>query len=457
MQEYIIELSKYFIAICMTLYAYECFAVFRKRAEGKRNGIYIRQNILMFSIQFFCFFTMFTKEKKVDYLFYYAFVQVFLFFVLTIVPIIFEKANRLLLNNMCMLLSIGFVVISRLALQKAIKQLIIASACLLIGLAITYIVYKVEFLKRLTWIYALLGILALGIVLILGEVTHGSKISFTISGVTFQPSEIVKIIFVFFLAAALCESISLKRIISVTVVSAIYVIVLVVSKDLGSALIFFIAFVFMVFIATKNYWYLFAGAVAGVTGSVAAYHIFDHVKIRVLAWQDPWSYIDNQGFQITQSLFAIGSGNWFGMGLFGGIPSDIPFVEADFIFSAICEELGVVFGLCLILICISSFIMMMNISVRQKDSFYQLISAGVGVIYIFQIFLTIGGGTKFIPLTGVTLPLVSYGGSSVLTTMIMFFVVQGIYVRRQQEGGSHNVSQKRRPKLQTNREEEKRS
>ena len=101
---------------------------------------------------------------------------------------------------------------------------------------------------------------------------------------------------------------------------------------------------------------------------------------------------------------------------------------------AICEELGVIFGICLILICVSSFLEMMRVAVCIHDRFYQLIVYGIGIMYIFQIFLTIGGGTKFIPLTGVTLPFISYGGSSVMTTMIMFFIIQGIYIRLQKEG-----------------------
>lgn len=95
--------------------------------------------------------------------------------------------------------------------------------------------------------------------------------------------------------------------------------------------------------------------IGGGAASYLAYLLFDHVRVRVLAWQDPWKYIDSKGYQITQSLFAIGSGSWFGMGLLKGNPTAIPYVEADFIFSSICEELGVIFGMCLILICISSF------------------------------------------------------------------------------------------------------
>ncbi len=158
--------------------------------------------------------------------------------------------------------------------------------------------------------------------------------------------------------------------------------------------------------------------------------------------------IDDAGYQITQSLFGISSGGWFGLGLFRGNPTSIPFVEADFVFSAVAEELGIIFSMCLILICISCFIMFMNISIRLKDKFYQLIAFGLGVTYIFQVFLTIGGGTKFIPMTGVTLPLISYGGSSVLTTLIMFFIIEGLYIIRQEEGAKRVRKKKKRRRIE---------
>ena len=299
------------------------------------------------------------------------------------------------------------------------------------------------FLKDLKWVYALVGITALSTVLILGTVTKGAKLSFSIKGISFQPSEFVKIIFVFFVASALYKASGFLEVALTAVVAGIHVIVLVLSKDLGSALIFFVVYVMMVFVATKKWIYLLLGIMGGSAAAVVAYKLFTHVQVRVLAWQDPWSVIDNEGFQITQSLFAIGSGGWFGLGLYQGTPQSIPFVEADFIFSAVTEELGLIFAMCLILVCISCFIMCMNISVRLNDKFYQLVAFGLGVTYIFQIFLTIGGGTKFIPLTGVTLPFISYGGSSVLTTLIMFSIIEGLYIIKQREV-SKSVKEKRK-------------
>lgn len=434
MGEYIIELSKYFIGAIMVVYTLCSFYSLHLKKEYHKTPVYSIQNILLFLMQTFCFADLILITEDIQYLFLFAFVEVFLAMALFLVPTIYEKCNRTLLNNMCMLLGTGLMMISRLSYEKAIRQYVIILVSLIISLLIPYIFTKVRFLKKMTWLYAAVGIGLLSYVLILGEFTRGSYISMEIAGLTFQPSEFVKILFVFFLAGALWENTSFLRVLITALLAGMHVIVLVVSKDLGAALIFFVAYVLVVFVATRNYFYLIAGTIGGSIAAVIAYRMFSHVRIRVLAWQDPWSYIDNQGYQITQSLFAVGSGSWFGMGLLKGDPTAIPYVSVDFIFSSICEELGVLFGICIILICLSLFLAVMKMALQIKDRFYQLIVYGIGIMYIFQIFLTVGGGIKFIPLTGVTLPFISYGGSSVMSTMMMFFIIQGIYIRLQQEG-----------------------
>ncbi len=453
MELYITELSKYVITLFMVLYACECFAVFRYRDEEDRSGIYTRQNILMLLIHFSCFMVICFETGEMSYLFFYAFQQIVLFATVVLFHVIYPRANRLIVNNMCMLLSIGFVVLTRISYEKAVKQFVIVAFSIAITMVIPFFVHRLKFLKSLTWVYALVGAGALAIVLILGTATYGSKISYSIGGVTFQPSEFVKIIFVFFVASALYQSTSFFEVFTTAVVAGIHVVILVISKDLGSALIFFIVYVFMVFIATKNPLYLIAGAAGGSGAAIIAYRVFAHVQVRVQAWSDPWSQIDSAGYQITQSLFAISSGGWFGLGLFQGTPESIPFVEADFIFSAIAEELGIIFSMCMILVCISCFIMFMNISMKLNDRFYQLIAFGLGVTYIFQVFLTIGGGSKFIPLTGVTLPLISYGGSSVLTTLIMFAIIEGLCMIRKDEEKEMLRAEKRKLKKLKNQKQ----
>ena len=171
----------------------------------------------------------------------------------------------------------------------------------------------------------------------------------------------------------------------------------------------------------------------GCGAAVIAYFLFSHVRQRVVAWKNPFSVYQNEGYQIVQGLFAIGTGGWFGMGLCQGSPEMIPFVKQDYMFAAICEELGGLFAICMILICMSMFLLVVNISLRIKKRFYKLIALGLGTEYAFQVFLTIGGVTKFIPMTGITLPLVSYGGSSVLSTIIMLAIIQGLYILREDE------------------------
>ena len=444
MEIYITELSKYFITLFMALYTLECFLVFRYQDEESRSGCYVRQNLLMFLVHFSCFLVICFETGNIEYLLFYVLQQILLFATVMLFRMVYPKGNRLIVNNMCLLLSIGFVILTRLSFEKAIKQFFIVTVSIVAGMLIPYFIHKLKFLKGLTWVYAAVGIIALGIVLVLGAVTYGSKISYSIAGVTFQPSEFVKIVFVFFLASALYESHDLPRVILTAVLAGIHVLILVASRDLGSALIFFIVYVMMVFIATSKWIYLFLGSAGGCFAAMLAYQFFSHVRVRVQAWKDPFSCIDDAGYQITQSLFAISSGGWFGLGLFRGTPTSIPFVEADFVFSAVAEELGLIFSMCMILIYISCFIMFMDISVRLQDKFYQLIAFGLGVTYIFQVFLTVGGGTKFIPMTGVTLPFISYGGSSVLTTLVMFFIIEGLFIIRQEEGAKRVKRKKRR-------------
>ena len=213
----------------------------------------------------------------------------------------------------------------------------------------------------------------------------------------------------------------------------------------------------MVYVSTRQPGYLALGLAGGAGASVVAYFLFGHVRQRVSAWKDPMAVYENEGYQIVQSLFAIGTGGWFGMGLCQGSPESIPVVKNDFIFSAICEELGGIFAICLILVCMSFFLMIVNIALRIKNPFYKLIALGLGTEYAFQVFLTIGGATKFIPMTGVTLPLVSYGGSSVMSTILMLAIIQGLYILREDEDEEFERRRKEAVQRIREREEPRRS
>ena len=341
----------------------------------------------------------------------------------------YKKASILLLNNMCMLLSVGFIMLCRLSLPSANKQLLIVAAGSAVSLVIPVMIRKMRFLKDLTWVYAGVGVVLLAAVLVLASTSYGAKLS--LMGI--QPSEVIKITFVFFMASLLCGKVNFRKVVLATIVAVLHVGILVLSRDLGSAVIFFVTYLVLIYVSTRNPGYMFLGLGGGCVGAVIAYHLFGHVRQRVSAWRDPMAVYQNEGYQIVQSLFAIGTGGWFGMGLCQGSPEKIPVVKNDFIFSAICEEMGGIFAICLILVCTSFFLMIVTIALKIRNPFYKLIALGLGTEYAFQVFLTIGGVTKFIPMTGVTLPLVSYGGSSVMCTILMLAIIQGLYILREDE------------------------
>lgn len=269
MQQYITELSKYIIAALMVLYTLGSFVTLTCRGKNYK-AVYLIQNLLMFAVQLLMFMDMALVNKNMEYIFFYVFVQIFLFAVVLMIPMIYEEANRVLMNQMCMLLGIGLCIVSRLSFKSAVKQYIIVLVSLAVSIFLPWLLTRIRFLKKLTWGYGLGGVALLAMVFILGEITHGSKISLTVGGITFQPSEFVKILFVFFLAGALWEKADFLRVALTAVIAGVHVILLVVSKDLGSALIFFIGYVFVVFLATGNYLYLLAGALGGSGAAWAA-------------------------------------------------------------------------------------------------------------------------------------------------------------------------------------------
>ncbi len=423
-----VEVSKYLIIVLFIMYTWHCFTAFINKSKEKQDKIYKRQKRIMYAIHFMCSTVLYLNSLEVKMLILYVVQLAFLIFIGRAYPFVYQGMSKMLLNNMLMLMSIGFIMIERLNTSYVIRQMIFAAAISVIGLFIPYLIEKFQYFDRFGFLYAIVGILMLSLVFVIGKEKNGAKNWISIGGFLLQPSEFVKIIYVFFASALLSKSTKFSNVVKITVLAAIHVLILVAEKDLGGALIFFITYLAILYVASHNVAYLGGGLLGGSVAAVVAYHFFSHVQKRVNAWKDPWSTINNEGYQVAHSLFAIGTGGWFGMGLGEGMPYKIPIAESDFIFSAICEELGTFFGICLILIEISCFIMFINISLRMNRKFYKLTAFGLAIEYIFQVFLTLGGVTKFIPSTGVTLPLVSYGGSSVISTVVLFCIIQGMYI-----------------------------
>ncbi len=428
------QLAKYLFILMMVLFAVGDYTYVTRRDEEKKKrvlGRQIRIIYLMISLGFLIILlndrSVFTALLMVSLYIYYG-------ITLVLYRLIYPRSSMLLVNNMLMLMSVGFIMIARINPDQALKQFMIAAAGTVAAFVIPVIIRKLKALAKLRVLYAAAGIVLLLGVLALARMSGGAKLSISVGGITIQFSELVKITFVFYLASRLRRDTSFRSVCLATAVAALHVVILVLSTDLGTALVFFVTYVVVVYVATRDVRWPVAGLAGGAAASVAAYHLFAHVRQRVTAWKNPFAVYDTSGYQIVQGLFAIGAGGWFGTGLYGGSPETIPVAAKDFIFAAICEEFGAVFGISLLLVCMSMYLLIVTISMTIRNRFYRLVSIGLGTEYAFQVFLTVGGVTKFIPMTGITLPLVSYGGSSVISTIIMLAIIQGLYILREDEG-----------------------
>ncbi len=447
MKEIITELTHYGTILLIMTYVVLALFVMRKKAINKgKNKADVKlanektENLYayimfagVFLLQILFALNSFIMTMDIKLFTFYGIQLAYVAIVFVVFRIMYKKASLVLLSHMCMLLTIGLTIIARVSFTKAVRQLeLIIFATVLSGL-IPFIMSKFKMLRKMAWFYGSIGIGLLVIVLLIGENTYGAKLSIEIFDVSFQPSEFVKIVFVFFVAAMFEHEAGFKQVVKTSIMAAAHVLILVASRDLGSALIYAIVYVVLVFTATGNPLYLLGGFVGGAGASVVAYELFDHVKTRVIAWLDPWSVIENKGYQVAQSLFSVGTGGFKGLGLYKGSPQTVPLVQEDFVFSAVVEELGGIFGICIIIIIFLCIYIMFKAALESYGNFYKYMALGLGATYGIQVFITIGGAIKLIPSTGVTLPLISYGGSSVLSTIAMFSIIQGIIILRRDE------------------------
>ncbi len=432
MENIIIQVCKYLSIAIIIVYAIGAITVLWRKDEDDLKWNYRRQNMLSLLFHGVSYFAIIIYKKDLALIVFYV-AQVIYFFVYMILYCkVHKRCCKPLISNMILLLSIGFVILTRLSIEKALRQFIFVCVASIITLIVPIFVRKLKAAKTWAGTCGVIGLILLIVVLGSSKV-YGANLSIAIGSFSFQPSEFVKISYVLMVAVLLRNRKDFKRVIFATGIAAVHVIVLVLSTDLGGALIYFLTYLCMLYVATGQVGYIWSGLGCGSIAAWIAYMLFSHVKVRVEAWIDPWSIIDNKGLQIAQSLFAIGTGGWFGSGLYKGMPQTIPVVTKDYTFSAVSEEMGAITAVCMTIVCICCFIKFMQISMSINVKFYKLIGVGMACLYIIQLFLVIGGVTKFIPSTGVTLPFVSYGGSSIFSIFILFGIVQGLYIMRQNE------------------------
>lgn len=211
--------------------------------------------------------------------------------------------------------------------------------------------------------------------------------------------------------------------------TGICVVLLVAAKELGTGLLLCGTFLILFFAATGRVLLTLLGVGVFGAGAYASYHIFSHVRTRVEVWLDPWASYNDQGYQIVQGLMALASGGLFGVGLGNGMPGVIPASHTDYIFSVIGEEFGILFAGVVIVFYLVFIVRGMLIALNAENTYDALLVFGCTCMLSLQGFIIIGGVIKLIPLTGITLPFVSYGGSSLLSSMIQLGIIEGVAIK----------------------------
>lgn len=331
---------------------------------------------------------------------------------------------------------IGIAFVTRLAPELAMRQvmwLFFGVVCMLLVLIFLKNLDRIANYKYTLMIVGFLLLLS-PLLPVVGQEIYGSRIWLNIAGISFQPGEIAKILIVLFLAGYLAQnremlSIFTHRIgpfkipdlatlLPLLVMWVISLLIVIFEKDLGSALVVFFVFITMLYVATGKKTYLIIGFVLIAIGGVAAFLLFDHVQIRVDTWLDPFKDATGDGYQLVQAIFSIADGGLFGVGIGNGMSDQIPIVESDFIFAAIAEETGLLGAAGLLLLYLCFAIRGLVTAARAKSDVSSFIAVGLTASIILQAFIIVGGVTRLIPLTGLTLPFVSQGGSSLLASFI---------------------------------------
>ena len=358
-------------------------------------------------------------------------------------------ADPLLLPAVALLVGLGLTVIHRLDLaseqvdstvtrEDAPVQLIWATLGVALFVAFLVVVRDHRTLSRYAYTLALVGMALLALPAILPSAiseVNGAKIWIRVAGFSIQPGEFAKICLVVFFAAYLVDKRDVLALASrkvagielprgrdlgpVLLAWVLSILVLVFERDLGSSLLLFGIFIVMLYVATERSSWLLIGVGLFAAGAFMAYQLFGHVQQRVDTWLDPFAYRDGAGYQLTQSLFGLGTGGLFGAGLGGGRPDQVPVAKSDFIASAVGEELGL-FGLVAVIVVYLILVERgLRTSLIVRDPFGKLLAAGLAFAIAWQVFVVLGGVTGLLPLTGLTTPFLAYGGSSLVANFVL--------------------------------------
>ena len=336
---------------------------------------------------------------------------------------------------------IGITFVTRLQPDASLGQVIFLFLGVALMVGTLAVVKNLEVVKRYKYVLGIAGIILLVLPMFIGTEIYGSKLWIKIGGFQFQPGEFAKVLIVLFLAGYLAEnrellSISNRTVLGIKfprlrllyplfIVWGVCLLVVAFERDLGSALLFYTIFLIMLYVATGRVSYVIIGLALLAVGAFGMYQIMSHVQVRVAIWLDPFSDAQNLGYQIVQSLFSLADGGLAGVGIGKGMADIIPVVASDMIFAAIGEEMGLLGGSAVLLLFMLFAVRGLTTAARAKSDLAAFSAAGLTAAISFQAFTIVGGVTKLIPLTGVTLPFMSQGGSSLLAS----FVIVGLLLR----------------------------
>lgn len=330
---------------------------------------------------------------------------------------------------------IGITFVTRLQPDASLGQVIFLFLGVALMVGTLAVVKNLEVIKRYKYVLGIAGIILLVLPMFIGTEIYGSKLWIKIGGLQFQPGEFAKVLIVLFLAGYLAEnrellSISNRTVLGIKfprlrllyplfIVWGVCLLVVAFERDLGSALLFYTIFLIMLYVATGRVSYVIIGLALLAVGAFGMYQIMSHVQVRVAIWLDPFSDAQNLGYQIVQSLFSLADGGLAGVGIGKGMADIIPVVASDMIFAAIGEEMGLLGGSAVLLLFMLFAVRGLTTAARAKSDLAAFSAAGLTAAISFQAFTIVGGVTKLIPLTGVTLPFMSQGGSSLLASFVI--------------------------------------
>ncbi len=346
------------------------------------------------------------------------------------------QRDPVLLPLVGLLMGWGILLIDRLAANFLARQVLWVAVGTAVCLLVTLLPRNLRWLRRYryTWLISGLALLAATLIFGVNPTGFGAALWLPLPGrlFFFQPSELLKLLLLVFLASYFDERETLLRLshragplaplpylAPLLLMWGFCMVLLVWQQDLGAAALFFILFLALLYLATGNKWYVLGGLALLLLAGFIAYHLFAVVALRVDAWWNPWPEADNRAFQIVQSLYAVAAGGVLGQGIGQGFPNYIPVVHSDFAFAAIAEEWGLVGSVGVVALFAVLAHRGMRIAMMGKRPFQVYLAAGIAILFSFQALLIMGGVTRLLPLTGITLPFVSYGGSSLLVSSIM--------------------------------------